>query len=135
MATEKNANVEPLVKTATEKQIALIQQLYSELSYERQYSERELLSLEQDETQKHIEVLLSLKRGKDAVKANQNHSNGFDKICFAMLYKLVWRAMLDGAIKLPPGGGFAKDYLLAEYKAYKEIEAFAKEQLAKEAIQ
>ena len=86
MSEEKNGEQ---VKLATEAQIKLILQLYTETDYVRKYTEAELRKLSCEELSVHIAKVKDWKLARSQQAIETARVSGFDKISFAMLYKCM----------------------------------------------
>lgn len=122
------AHSEP--NTATDKQKALIIKLYGETDFlkERRYNLDSLNELDKQTAEMHIDHLIKIRR------AQQNHTpervNGFDKICYAMIYKLCWRTLEDNPRGMPSRHTRFREWVFEEYLEFKDAQQYAKEKVA-----
>jgi hypothetical protein len=104
-------------KKATEAQIKLALQLYEEKNVSRRYTESELKALGTKEISDHITFMLN---GQKAP------AQPFDKICFAMVYKLFTTIDDQQYFRHKMGLNGYKEALLEQYELYKAAEEYAK---------
>lgn len=115
---------------ATERQWTLCQQLYAETGYERQYTEAAFMQLTREEASKHIAFLKEYKLRAQQEALNNHKVNGFDKISFGMVYKMVWKDAIEKASK---GLVFREDFLhrcYEEYILFKDAAEYTKRKVA-----
>jgi len=120
---------------ATSKQKELIKQLYKETGYKRQYSDIDLNGLYNVEAQKHIDFLLGYKRAKLNGNNAEKKANGFDKISFSMIYKLVWKYCGEHPNPVIREGKNFQKLVAMEYEQYIKTLNYVKKIVEKEAVQ
>ena len=133
MSAENNKKALSEQEFASEEQKKLIVQLYAETAYPKQYNSVQLNTLERELAGKHIEALISFKRSANSTGSAEQKVNGFDKISYAMIYKLCWKRFESGtSMPFPPNYCF-KEWVFEEYNSFVESVAYAKAELAKKA--
>ena len=118
-------------QAATQKQKALINSLLDELAYSPEAASDAYASADSKEKAgKLIEELLEEKRVLQEKNLLPGKVNGFDKISFAMIYKLVWADAMEHAKK----GFVTKDVFIqrvhSEYKLFKDAADYCKKAVA-----
>ena len=111
---------------ATEAQVQLALQLYRECNYARTYAEKELRALSKTDISTHIAKLKDWKTAQQAEALQNAKVAGFDKITFAMLWKLLWteddvRYYKHRCMELGTETAFGE-----QYDFYKRVEAAVK---------
>ena len=135
MATEEKAKNKSGFEHITEPQIELIKQLYEETQYERQYTGRALEHLTKNEAMKHIDYLKNYKARMLQDQHNQQRVNGFDKISFAMIYKLCWKEKAEKLSAVHWTDDEFMEHVLKQYWLYTATKDYVKEKVRKEAVQ
>ena len=133
MVKEKKTEARSEGNLATEKQKELIKALYEETGYKRQYNEIELNGIYNEEAQKHIDFLLGYKRSQINGGKNTENANGFNKIEFGMIYKLLWRFNSEHPKLRPLNEESLNVQAHAEYLLYKQAMAYVKSAVEKKA--
>ena len=110
---------------ATDLQIKTIKELYSELDYDkhRSFDDKDFPKLSKQDAGEHLEYLIKLKRA--TTRNGNGKQNGFDKIGYSMIYKLVWRNWGEISKRNSTVYKCLKDVVLEEYQMYKEALEFA----------
>ena len=109
-------------KLATERQRALILELYEEIDYKRQFDAITLSVLNRDEASKHIHLLKEVKSRDYQLRKHNEKGVDFDKIGFGMVYKLIWRAMSVSNVAVKPSKIDFIDSVCGEYKLFKDAQ-------------
>jgi len=109
----------------TKEQITLIKELYSELDYpkSRRYTNDTLELLDKKIAANHIEALIRIKRMDK--NGNGNQQNGFDKIAYCMIYKLVYRDWDKLSSQAMASSMHFEEWVQYEYTKFKKAQAFA----------
>ena len=121
-------------KPITAKQVELVEQLYKETSYKRTYEKTELEGLFQKDAQAHIDFLLGYKRRMLAMEDIDARLRNFDKIAYAMIFKMVWNHQAD---LLPASQENRKGFIKKcynEYMLFQEAREYANKQISKKAV-
>jgi len=92
MVDENNSKAGFDERPATEAQVQLVLQLYKECDYKRAYSEQELAAMNRAEISKHVAFVKEYKNVQQQLALQNGKVNGFDKVSFAMIYKLCFNA-------------------------------------------
>lgn len=95
MAKSEKSQAENETPEATELQLKLYLELVEETGYKRAYTPHDFMQLSREEASKAIHFLKEYKLRDQQLRGSGQRVNGFDKISFAMIYKLCWKAMRE----------------------------------------
>jgi len=116
-------------RPATEAQVRLALQLYTETDYVRRYTEAELRKLSCVELSDHIAKVKDWKLARSQQSLEAARVSGFDKISFAMVYKLVWRDAMEKWQKELIGKETFLERCNSEYQLFKEAADYCKQKV------
>ena len=130
MAAKTQTESEEQVELCTEAQQRLVRELYKETGYEiaRQFPLHEMGKFSKDEIGGHIDMLIGYKRAQQ--NGNLSKTNGWEKISYAMIYKLVWKRYTESGTYPTDGENEFSKRVHAEYLLFKESATYSKEQTA-----
>jgi len=134
MVTEENAEKESSSAPITKAQEKLIDSLIEETNKEMVFDTFIEHRMSKKEAMSYIDLLKDLKNRQYQERRGGQTSPKFDKICYAMIYKLVWNSVQGKPIERPWKYDSFADWVFAEYSKFKECQQCAEKQVAKEAV-
>ncbi len=134
MAAKTQTETEEQVELCTGAQQTLIRELYQETGYDimRQFPLHEMNKVSKADAGCHIDMLIGYKRAQQ--NGNGSKINGWEKISYAMIYKLVWKRYTESGVYPSSGSIGFIERVHAEYLLFKEAADYSKEQTAKVAV-
>ena len=122
-------------ESITTKQFNLITALYEEIDYPRKYEDTDLCTLSKVGADKHIKAILGWKGALKEAGTPVQNGNGFDKIGFGMVYKLVYKRLASSGNEWTLNKRQFQELLYCEYANYKDATEYAKKKTAEKAVQ
>jgi len=118
-----NANENNVVngsKPATDAQMQLIKQLCDELAYSPEAASDMLVPETVEGASQKIHYLKECKLRDAQLRLQNAKVQGFDKITFAMVYKLVWKASAEEPLATKPSKHAFSERVTGEYTLFQQ---------------